>query len=176
MRGRVLRPSRFASLTRHFVFRCCLRPAQCCAAGRRFRRPAGWRGECGKAKRASAAAATDRKCPGRYLLCRAVRPLAAGAPVVACQNVPAFEWATRPSAVGALFVVVERRYAVNFGELVKPRTRQQTGEGSVLNTRGQSGRVEQAPNPSFERTANGVRRSCAFADAVPPLSAAQVKR
>jgi hypothetical protein len=36
--------------------------------------------------------------------------------------------------------------------------------------------LKQAPNPSFERTANGVPRSCAFADAVPPLSAAQVKR
>jgi hypothetical protein len=46
----------------------------------------------------------------------------------------------------------------------------------VLNTNGQIGCVEQAPNPSFERTANGVRRWFAFADAVPPLSAAQVKR
>jgi hypothetical protein len=32
------------------------------------------------------------------------------------------------------------------------------------------------PNPSFERTANGVRPVCAFARAVPPLAAAQVKR
>jgi hypothetical protein len=105
------------------------------------------------------------------------RPSAGGRrTAVAYENVPAFEWAARPSAVGALVVAVERRYAVDFGEQVKPRTQQQTGKGSVLNTRGQSGRVEQAPNPSFERTANGVRRSFAFADAVPPLSAAQVKR
>jgi hypothetical protein len=120
--------------------------------------------------------ANDLKCPGRPLLCRAVRPLAAGAPVLAWQHVPAFGWATRPSAVGALFVALERRYALDFGEQVKPRTQRQTGKGSVLNTTGQSGRVEQAPNPSVERTANGVRRSFAFASAVPPLAAAHVKR
>jgi hypothetical protein len=83
----------------------------------------------------------------------------------------------RPStAVGALVVAVEQRYALDFGEQEKPRTQRQTGKVSVLNTSGQNGRVEQAPNPSFERTANGVRRSCAFAGALPPLSAAQVKR
>jgi hypothetical protein len=72
--------------------------------------------------------------------------------------IPAFEWATRPSAVGALLVAVERRYALDFGGEVKPRT-QTAGKGSVLNTSGQSGRIKLAPNPSFERTANGVRRS-----------------
>jgi hypothetical protein len=46
----------------------------------------------------------------------------------------------------------------------------------VLNTKAQRGRVEQAPNPSVERTANGVRRSCASGEAVPPLAAAHVKR
>jgi hypothetical protein len=33
-----------------------------------------------------------------------------------------------------------------------------------------------APNPSVERTANGVHRSRASANAVPPLAAAHVKR
>jgi hypothetical protein len=46
-------------------------------------------------------------------LCRAVRPLAAGAPAVAWQDIPAFGWAARPSAVGALFVAVEGRYALD---------------------------------------------------------------
>jgi hypothetical protein len=46
-------------------------------------------------------------------LCRAVRPLAAGAPVAACQHTPAFEWAARPTAVGALVVAVEGRYALD---------------------------------------------------------------
>jgi hypothetical protein len=120
--------------------------------------------------------AMDRKCPGQHVLRRAVRPLAAGAPVAAWPHIPAFEWAARPTAVGALFVVVEGRYALHFGEQEKPRPEQQNGEGSVLNTRGQIGCVEQAPNPSFERTANGVRRSGASGQAVPPLAAAQVKR
>jgi hypothetical protein len=120
--------------------------------------------------------ALDRKCPGRPLLCRAVRPLAAGEPVVPWTHIPAFEWAARPTAVGALVVAVEGRYALAFGEQEKPRTQRQRGKVSVLNTSGQTGRVERAPNPSFERTANGVRRSGASGDAVPPLSAAQVKR
>jgi hypothetical protein len=94
--------------------------------------------------------AMDRKCPGQHAPRRAVRPLAAGAPVVACGHIPAFEWAARSTAVGALFVAVEGRYALHFGEQVKPMARAGNGEGIVLNTRGQIGRVEQAPNPSFE--------------------------
>src|SRR5687768_757226 len=39
------------------------------------------------------------------------------------------------------------------------KARRASEEGSVLNTKAQRGRVEQAPNPSVERTANGVRRS-----------------
>jgi hypothetical protein len=42
---------------------------------------------------------------------------------------------------------------------------------------GQSQAIETpAPNPSIERTANGGARSSASADALPPLSAAHVKR
>jgi len=47
-------------------------------------------------------------------LCRAVRPLAAGEPEVACrQFMPTVSRAARPSAVSALVVAVERRYALD---------------------------------------------------------------
>ena len=110
------------------------------------------------------------------MLCRAGRPLAAGEPKVVCEQfVPSVSRAARPSAVSALVVAVERRYALAFARC-EAKSQHQFGNGTVLNTKVRSRRVQQAPNPSFERTANGVRRSGASSDAVPPLSAAQVKR
>src|SRR5688500_19671079 len=48
-------------------------------------------------------------------LCRAVRPLAAGEPVVACgQFVPTVSRAARPSAASGQFVSGEAGYAVSF--------------------------------------------------------------
>jgi hypothetical protein len=109
-------------------------------------------------------------------LCRAVRPLAAGEPGGrAWRFVPTVSRAARPSAGSDLVVAVEQRYALDL-RTSEAGGRTASEEGSVLNTEAQTGRVEQAPNPAIERTANGVQPWCTSGEAVPPLSAAHGQR
>ena len=111
-------------------------------------------------------------------LCRAVRPLAAGEPKAAClQFVPTVSRAARPSADSGLSEACEAGYAMAFGAKRNCAcTTLEAGEVKVSEASETQCAREQAPNPSVERTANGGARSCALADAVPPLAAAHVKR
>ena len=112
-------------------------------------------------------------------LCRAVRPLAAGEPTAACrQFMPSVSRAARPSAVSELFMGHEAGYAEAFrgrsGAAEAQHSMRQVANSMVACAAEQV--LEQAPNPSFERTANGGTRLRASAGAKAPLSAAQVKR
>ena len=112
-------------------------------------------------------------------LCRAVRPLAAGEPVVTCrQFMPTVSRAARPLANSRLSEACEAGYAMAFGakRICASTTRMKRGGVKVSVASKTQCAHEQAPNPSVERTANGVCRSFAWGDAVPPLASAHVKR
>jgi hypothetical protein len=89
---------------------------------------------------------------------RAARPLAAGEPAVSCrQFAPTVSRAARPSAVSELVGAVEQRYVLTLRTSEAKADTASEG-GSVLNAKAQRGRVEQAPDPSIERTcSSGLR-------------------
>ena len=65
-------------------------------------------------------------------LCRAVRPLAAGEPEVACrQFMPTASRAGRPLALRALVVAVQRRYALAFASREAKSQQNQIGRQCV---------------------------------------------